>query len=325
MYRNVTDIPGVTAGHATDLEALTGCTVVLTPRGAVAGVDVRGSAPGTRETDLMRPGNLVERVNAVMITGGSAFGLAAADGVMRYLEERDIGYDTGAARVPIVPAAVLYDLQIGNARVRPTAEMGYEACRSAVSGPLAEGSVGAGTGATVGKLLGPRYSMKSGFGTWSIRNDSGITVAAAVAVNAFGDVRDHTNGKLLAGAINPMTGKFLDTADHIKKGIDWADHTQLNTTLAIIVTDCQLTKEGANKVASMAHDGLARSINPIHTMYDGDTIFALSYGNLPGDISIVGAIAAEVLAEAVKRAALAAVGVAGLPAARDLQQTGCLS
>jgi len=319
VFHNVTDIPGVTAGHATNTEALTGCTVILTPHGAVAGVDVRGSAPGTRETDLMRPGNLVERVNAVLLTGGSAFGLAAADGVMRYLEERNIGYDTGAARVPIVPAAVLYDLQIGSARVRPTAEMGYEACRAATSGPLAEGNVGAGTGATVGKLLGPRYAMKSGFGTWSIRSDSGITVAAAVAVNAFGDVRDHATGKLLAGTINPMTGRLLDSADHIKKGIDWADHTPLNTTLAVIVTDCQLTKEGANKVAAMAHDGLARSINPIHTMYDGDTVFALSYGDRPGDVSIVGALAAEVLAEAVKRAVLAAEGAAGLPAARDLQ------
>ncbi|MGE5559472.1 MAG: P1 family peptidase [Chloroflexota bacterium] len=319
MHRNVTDVAGVTAGHATDLNALTGCTVILTPRGAVGGVDVRGSAPGTRETDLMRPGNLVERVHAVLMTGGSAFGLAAADGVMRYLEERDIGYDTGAARVPIVPAAVLYDLQIGDRRTRPTAEMGYEACRAAASGPLAEGNVGAGTGATVGKLLGPQYCMKSGFGSWSIRNDSGITVAAAVAVNAFGDVRDHVSGKLLAGTLNPMTGKFLDTADHIKKGIDWADHSQLNTTLAVIITDCQLSKEGANKVAAMAHDGLARSINPIHTMYDGDTVFALSYGNLPGDVSIVGAIAAEVLAEAVKRAVLAATGVAGIRAARDLQ------
>lgn len=319
MFRNVTDIPGVTAGHATNTDALTGCTVILTPNGAVAGVDVRGSAPGTRETDLLRPGNLVERVNAVLLTGGSAYGLAAADGVMQWLEARDYGFETAYARVPIVPAAVLYDLGIGAAGIRPDAAMGRSACEAAGAGPLAEGNVGAGTGATVGKILGPATAMKGGFGSWSIRVGDGFTVAAAVAVNAFGDVRDPLTGRLLAGARHPVTGNLLGTIDFLQSGqLPGGGNAGANTTIAVIVTDCALSKEGANKVAAMAHDGLARAIEPIHTMYDGDTVFALSYGDRDGDVSVVGALAATVLAEAVKRAILAAHSLPGLPAACDL-------
>lgn len=326
MYRSVTDIAGVSVGHATDSAALTGCTVILTPAGAVGGVDVRGSAPGTRETDLLRPGNLVERVNAVLLTGGSAFGLAAADGVVRWLEERGHGFPTGHACVPIVPAAVLYDLGVGAADVRPDAALGYAACEAAVTGAVAEGNVGAGAGASVGKLLGPQSAMKGGLGTWSIRvpGDAGFTVAAIVAVNAFGDVRDPATGRLLAGARNPLTGDLLGTTAFLKSGQLAGDaevgRGGTNTTIAVVVTDCALTKEGANKVAQMAHDGLARSIDPIHTMYDGDTVFALSYGDRVGDVSVVGALAADVLAEAVKRAILTAQSVAGLPAASDLSR-----
>lgn len=321
MFRNVTDIPGVTAGHATNKEALTGCTVILTPNGAIAGVDVRGSAPGTRETDLLRPGNLVERVNAVLLTGGSAFGLAAADGVMQWLEARNCGFETGYARVPIVPAAVLYDLGTGAADIRPDAAMGRAACEAAAAGPFAEGNVGAGTGATIGKILGPATAMKGGFGSWSVRVGAGFTVAAAVAVNAFGDVRDPATGRLLAGARHPITGGLLGTMDFLQSGqVPGGGSGGANTTIAVVVTDCALSKEGANKVAAMAHDGLARAIDPIHTMYDGDTVFALSYGDRDGDVSAVGALAATVLAEAVKRAILAAQSLPGLPAACDLSR-----
>jgi L-aminopeptidase/D-esterase-like protein len=334
MSDTITDVEGIKVGHYTDREAATGCTVVLCERGAVGGVDVRGSAPGTRETDLLHPMRLVQEVHAVLLTGGSAYGLAAATGVMRYLEEKGVGFDVGVGVVPIVPAAVLFDLTVGRADVRPDAEAGYNACQSASDGPVIEGCVGAGTGATVGKLLGPKFATKGGLGTASQKIGKGIVVGAIVAVNAFGDVVDQRTGEILAGTRKPIVGGFLNTVGQMKGDLGQtilglAQHT----TIAVIATNAYLTKEGANKVAQMAHDGLARTIRPVHTMFDGDTVFALATGKPPrkgsaalslskggADPSVVGAIAAEVLAEAVVRAVHSAEGLAGVPAARDLKK-----
>lgn len=325
MHNAITDVQGIKVGHYTDREAATGCTVVLCEGGAVGGVDVRGSAPGTRETDLLHPLRLVQEVHAVLLTGGSAYGLDAATGVMRYLEEKGVGFDVGVGVVPIVPAAVLFDLTIGRADVRPDAEAGYLACQSANDGPVSEGCVGAGTGATVGKLLGPKFATKSGLGTASQKIGKGIVVGAIVAVNAFGDVVDPHTGEILAGTRKPVIGGFLNTVERMKGDLGqailgFAQHT----TIAVAATNAYLTKEGANKVAQMAHDGLARTIRPVHTMFDGDTVFALATGKPPkkgngADASVVGAIAAEVLAQAVVRAVIQAESLHGLPASKDLR------
>ncbi|MBC7251452.1 MAG: P1 family peptidase [Anaerolineae bacterium] len=324
MHNAITDVQGIKVGHYTDREAATGCTVVLCEGGAVGGVDVRGSAPGTRETDLLHPLRLVQEVHAVLLTGGSAYGLDAATGVMRYLEERNIGFDVGVGVVPIVPAAVLFDLTLGDPHTRPDAAAGYQACQTASEGPVAEGCVGAGTGATVGKLLGPKFATKSGLGTASQKIGKGIVVGAIVAVNAFGDVVDPQTGAILAGTRRPVIGGFLNTMEHMKGDLgqtvlSFAQHT----TIAVVATNAYLSKEGANKVAQMAHDGLARTIRPVHTMFDGDTVFALATGKPSktghgADPSVIGAIAAEVLAQAVVRAVTQAEGMHGLPAARDL-------
>ncbi len=321
MYNSLTDIPGIQVGHWTNLEAGTGCTVVLCPAGAVAGVDVRGGAPGTRELALLDPVCTVEKVHAVLLAGGSAFGLAAADGVMRWLEERGHGFDTGVARVPIVPAAILFDLNLGRSDVRPDAEAGYAACMAAGGGPVAEGTVGAGTGATVGKMLGFKQATKGGLGTASKQIGKGVVVAALVAVNAVGDVIDPATGQILAGARRPLIGGFADSMKFAESSLGQilrAQSSGENTTLAVVATNVALTKSGATKVAQMAHDGLARTIRPIHTPLDGDTIFALSLGDRQGDPGLVGAVAAEVLATAVVRAIRAATGLHGIPAAREL-------
>lgn len=331
MNNTITDVQGIKVGHYTDTEGVTGCTVVLCEGGAVGGVDVRGSAPGTRETDLMRPINLVQEIHAVVLTGGSAYGLDAASGVMRWLEEREIGFNVGVGVVPIVPAAVLFDLTIGDPQARPNAEAGYQACQSATDGPVTEGSVGAGTGATVGKLLGPKFATKSGLGTASVKigggllQPAGIVVGAIVAVNAFGDVVDPDTGTILAGTRKPVIGGFVNTVKRMQGDLGQTILGLANTTLAVVATSAYLTKEAANKVAQMAHDGLARSIRPIHTMFDGDTVFALATGKPPkkkeknsADPSVIGAAAAEVLAQAVVRAAQQAESLGGTPAARDL-------
>jgi L-aminopeptidase/D-esterase-like protein len=322
MYNAITDVVGVKVGHYTDQQAVTGCTVLLCEHGAVAGVDVRGGAPGTRETDLLRPLNLVQEAHAILLAGGSAFGLDAAGGVMRYLEERGIGFDAGVARVPIVPTAVLFDLAIGRADVRPDSAAGYQACCAATDGPVAEGSVGAGTGATVGKLLGPRFATKSGLGTASERIGKGIVIGALVAVNAFGDVVDPASGRILAGTRAPVLGGFVDTTQRMKGDLGQIALALANTTIGVVATDACLTKEEANKVAQMAHDGLAITIRPVHTMFDGDTIFSLSTGKAPGgqrgDVSVIGAVAAQVMARAVLRAVREAQSLGGIPAARDL-------
>jgi len=321
---SILDVPGLAVGHAEDLEALTGCTVVLCPEGATGGVDVRGSAPGTRETDLLDPVNLVDRVHAVVLAGGSAFGLDAATGVMRWLEERGYGFDTGAARVPIVPAAVLFDLTLGRADRRPDAAMGYQACERAVRAParLAQGNVGAGTGASVGKLLGPGQATKSGLGSAAVKAGRGLVVGAVVAVNAFGDVKDPDTGRILAGTRKPLVGGFLDTARAMagEVGQRVLAFGARNTTIGVVATNAELTKAQAKKVAQMAHDGWALTISPVHTMFDGDTVFALSYGQrkVKADVSVVGTLAARAMALAVKRAVLAAEPAGGLPSARSL-------
>ena len=302
---SITDVPGIRVGHAHDLEARTGCTVVLCePEGAIAGVDVRGAAPGTRETDLLTPGNLVERVHAIVLTGGSVFGLDSACGVVRYLEERRVGFDTGVARVPIVPAAVIYDLAAGSASVRPDSRMGYEACERASVDAVEEGQAGAGAGATVGKILGPALASPGGVGTASIKLPSGVTVGALVVVNAFGDIIDPESGQILSGARAMKGSGWLDTSRAIEQALlsNPASFSAIeNTTLAVVATDAALTKAQAQRVAMMAHDGLARAIRPVHTMFDGDTIFALSTGNLQADVTTVGSVAADLLARAIAR------------------------
>ena len=313
----ITDVPGIKVGQVSDMRGLTGCTVVLAERGAVAGVDVRGSAPATRETDLLRPGNLVRQAHAVLLAGGSAYGLDAAAGVMAYLEENNIGLDVGVGRVPIVPAAALFDLHLGDPKARPGRDMGYEAARQAKGGPVAEGSVGAGTGATVGKFFGVGQAMKGGIGTWAERLDSGVTVGAIVAVNAFGDVINPESGQILAGTRNPMARGLIHTSELMKRGREMGDFITANTTLAVVATDAALTKEEAMKVAQMAHDGLARTISPVHTMYDGDAVFCLSTGDKRSQTSIIGTVAAEVLAQAIIRAVTLAEPLGGVPAVKD--------
>ncbi len=322
----ITDVPGLRVGHAQDEEALTGCTVVLCEQGAVGGVDQRGGAPGTRETDAMHPLHLVQEVHAVVLSGGSAFGLDCASGVVRYLEERGVGFDVRVARVPIVPAAILFDLGIGRVDVRPDAEMGYQACLNASTDPPTEGNVGAGTGATVGKILGMDQAMKSGIGSASLDLGSGAHVGAIAAVNAFGDIIDPATGQIVAGARSLQSGPtrigageyFADTL-HVMHSLvgrtSLGFATRQNTVIGIVATNARLNKEQATKVAQMAQDGLARSVRPAHTMLDGDTIFALSTGNKEVDVNIVGAFAAEVLAQAILRAVRAARPVAGLPSA----------
>ena len=302
----ITDVPGIRVGHATDREAMTGCTVVLCPKdGAVGGVDQRCGTPGTRETDLLRPMHLVERAHAVLLAGGSTFGLEAAGGVVRWLEERDIGFDTGVAKVPIVPAAVLFDLVVGRADVRPDAAMGYAACEAAGDGPLAEGSVGAGTGCTVGQVLGPGRATKSGLGTASVDLGGGLVVGAIVAVNAFGEVVDPRSGDILAGARALNGDRFADTLATMKAmagtGVP-GFAGQGHTVIGIVATNAKLTKEGVNKVAQMAHDGLERTVRPAHTLFDGDTLFALATGQNRAGVDLTGAYAAEVMAQAIVRA-----------------------
>ena len=318
----ITDIAGLKVGHFTDARRPTGCTVLLCEAGAVAGVDVRGAAPGTRETDLLHPLATLEEVHALLLTGGSAFGLAAADGVMRWLEEHGCGVQVGPARVPIVPAAVLFDLWVGDATIRPDAAAGYAACEAASTAHPAQGSVGAGAGAAVGKLFGIARAMKGGIGTASIKVGA-ITVAALVAVNAIGDVVDPASGRVIAGARSDDGCTPLDTLAALVDG-QLPAHLMagMATTIGIVATDARLTKAQTNKLASMAHAGLARSINPVHTASDGDALFAIATGGAgrPGHLTVLGALAAEVTARAVLNAVRAAHGLAepDLPSARDL-------
>jgi L-aminopeptidase/D-esterase-like protein len=321
----ITQVPGIKVGHATSPARPTGCTVIITEEGATAGVDVRGAAPGTRETDLLNPMNLVDKVHAIMLAGGSAFGLDAASGVMRWLEEKQIGFPAGPARVPIVPAAILFDLTMGDHRIRPDAAMGYQACVNASTNAPAQGSVGAGIGASVGKFYGMGRAMKGGLGTASIKV-GGITVGAIVAVNAVGDVIDPRTGKVLAGVRTADGKQYLNITEAILKGdIPPALQAGMATTIGCIATDAVLTKAQAQKVAQMAHNGLARTISPVHTQWDGDTIFAVATGksNLPGNLIAIGTMASAVMAAAVIRAVTNATRVTGagvpeLPVAGEL-------
>jgi len=320
MNGTLTDVAGLTVGHWTDLGAATGCTVVLCDGdGAVAGVDVRGSAPGTRETDLLDPVNAVQRIHAVVLGGGSAFGLDACSGAMHWLEAHGRGVQVGPVRVPLVCGAVLFDLVVGRADVRPDAAAGEAACEAASAAPVAQGCVGAGTGATVGKMLGFERVTKTGLGSASLRLAGGVTVAALVAVNACGDVIDPASGAVLAGPRKP-DGGFVRTSAWLREN---ASGLQLgaNTTIAVLATDAVLTKPEAAKVARMAHDGLARTIDPVHTMMDGDTVFALATGasGVAADVTTVGSAAATVLAEAVLASVRTATGLAGIPAVCDLE------
>ncbi len=311
----ITDISGIQVGHATDERGLTGCTVVLCEAGAVVGVDQRGGAPGTRETDLARPMHLVREAHAVVLAGGSAFGLAAADGVMHWLAARGVGYDARGIRVPIVPAAILFDLALGDPRAYPDAEMGRQACEAASAGPVAEGSVGAGTGATVGKALGMASAMKAGVGTAAEKLGNGLIVAALVAVNALGDVVDLTTGRILAGTRLP-DGRFADTLALMRQMYLQVPPGEA-TVIGVVATNARLNKEEACKVAQMAQDGLARAIRPAHTMYDGDTLFTLATGAMTADLNLVGAYAAEVVARAIVRAVRCAKGRGGVPGLAD--------
>jgi L-aminopeptidase/D-esterase-like protein len=323
----ITDVAGIEVGHFSDTRRPTGCTVIMAREGAVAGVDVRGAAPGTRETDLLAPGNLVQQVHAVMLAGGSAWGLSAAEGAMRWLEERGIGMDVRFGTLPIVPAAVLFDLPMGDARIRPDAAAGYAACDAASNAAPAEGNVGAGSGALVGKLFGVHRAMKGGIGTASV-TVGGVTVGALIAVNALGDVIDHNTALPVAGARTEDGTALLDTRRALLRGeLPKPLLAGTNTTLGVVATDAVLTKVQANRLASVAHDGLARAINPVHTMSDGDTLFALATGRVPleGDapgMTVLGTMAAEAVAIATLRAVHAArsvtVGDLHIPSATDL-------
>jgi L-aminopeptidase/D-esterase-like protein len=325
---SLTDVEGLKVGHWSDSRRPTGCTAIIAENGAVAGVDVRGGAPGTRETDLLNPINTVQQIYAVMLSGGSAFGLDTASGAMRYLDEHNIGFKMGPLNVPIVPAAVIFDLAVGQGKIRPDADSGYKACSAATSSPVEEGNVGVGTGATVGKFLGMPFAMKSGVGSASIKvGDTGVVVAAMVVVNAAGDIWDRHTGKVIAGARNPSAADGLaHTMDMLLAGkfvlVPPAVGAGSNTTLGVVATNATLTKDEATKMAQMAQDGYARAINPVHSPFDGDTVFALATGTFKQKVSVgaIGALAAVAVSRAVIRAITQAKGIADLPAWADIQK-----
>jgi L-aminopeptidase/D-esterase-like protein len=316
----LTRVPGFRVGHASDIVGCTGCTVILCPEGTVGGVDVRGSAAGTRELDALSPLHLVPHVHAVLLAGGSAFGLDAAAGVMQFLEERGIGFDVQVTRVPIVPTAILFDLRLGDARARPDARMAYAACQQAADDPFQEGSVGAGTGATVGKLFGIGQAMKAGLGSAGVELPGDVRVAALAVVNAYGDVRDPSTGRLLAGAREaPASHHLADTAAAMRRGVARQGYTSESTTLAVVATNADLTKPQATKMAQVAHHGLVRTIVPVHTTLDGDLVIGLATGAVEADLNAVGLAAADAVAEAVVRAVTKATTLGDLPAWADLQ------
>jgi L-aminopeptidase/D-esterase-like protein len=320
MLNAITDVDGILVGHATDLTGYTGCTVILCEEGAVCGLDVRGSASGTRQVDSLNLSHIVEQVHAVLLCGGSSFGLDAATGVMKFLEEKNIGFDVGIARIPIIPAAVIFDFFFGSAKIRPTAAMGYEACLNAKE-TVEEGSVGAGTGATVGKLFEITRAMKGGIGTSSIIMPDGLIVGALVVVNAFGDIIDNITGKVIAGArVSDESLEFAHTSDSLKKGFIKKQFGLINTTLGVVATNARFNKRDITKVAQISQCGLIKTISPVHTTFDGDLIFALSMGKMEADINRVGVLSEFVVAEAVKRAVKKADGFNIIPAFRDVNK-----
>jgi len=321
-------IAGLKVGHACDEAALTGCTVLLCERGAIAACDVRGGAVGEREIEPLRPGHIVENIHALLFAGGSAFGLDAASGVMRWCEERGIGFDTGVVKVPIVPAVILFDLRIGDPKRRPDARMGYaateDAARADMNAPVAEGNVGAGTGATVGKVFGIERAMKAGIGCWTeeVAADDGRSarISALAAVNAFGDVRHPETGCIIAGArLSQDSREFADTAAALRRGVARKGFEDPNTVLVAVATDAALTKNEAQRLATMAAGGMPRVVSPVHTRFDGDVVFALSVGNVHADVNALGAAAAEAVALAIARGVTQAAGAGGVPGLRDWQ------
>jgi L-aminopeptidase/D-esterase-like protein len=311
--KGLTDIPGIRVGHVSDFGAITGCTAILCERGAVAGVDIRGSATGTEEIATLDPAHVTDRIHGVMLAGGSAFGLEAASGLRRFLERRGVGYQTAAARVPIVPAAILYDLAIGRADVRPSVAMGEAAASAANSEAVQEGCVGAGTGATVGKLFGMKQAMKSGLGSYTVTLPDGVLVASLVAVNALGDVKDPATGKIVAGARRaPESREFADSEEQMKRGAR-AGGAVSHTTLAVVATNARLDKVQATKLAQLAGLGMARTIYPVNTMFDGDIVFGLSLGDRQADINTLGVAAAEAVAQSILRSVQVAKTMGGVP------------
>ncbi len=312
--KGLTDIPGIKVGHISDYDALTGCTAILCEQGAVGGVDVRGSATGTEEIETLNPAHVTPHVHGILLAGGSAFGLEAASGVRRYLENRGFGFETGAAKVPIVAAAILYDLGIGKPNVRPTLAMGEAAAAAASTDAVKEGCVGAGTGATVGKILGMKQAMKGGVGTFTVTLPGGVLVSALAAVNAFGDVRDPANGKIVAGARRAADSReFADTVEEMKRRGAVGGFGGRNTTLVVVATNARLNKVEANHLARVASLGMARTVYPVNTMFDGDTVFALALGDRAANINTLGVAAAEAVAESILRAVKLARTMGGVP------------
>lgn len=306
----ITDVEGLKVGHSQSVEGITGCTAILCTSGATGGVDVRGGAPGTRETDLFRAENMIDKVHAIVLSGGSAFGLDAASGVMKYLEEQGVGFDVGVTTVPIVASAVIFDLAIGNSKIRPDANMGYISAKSASVSENRQGNIGCGMGASVGKILGPKNAMKSGIGSATIKVGE-LVVSAIVSVNSFGDIYDYKTNKQIAGVYDYENKKLLNTIDLMTNMIELGFSME-NTTIGVIGTNAILSKAEANKVAQMAHNGYARSINPVHSMMDGDTIFTMATNMVKSDINIIGTLAAEVMSRAITNGILQAKSLGGL-------------
>lgn len=316
MYNNILDVKGIKVGQVQQTEGLTGCSVIICEEGAVCGVDVRGSAPGTRETDLLDPINMIQKVHAVVLSGGSAFGLEATCGVSKYLEENGIGFDVGVAKVPIVTGAVLFDLGVGDPKCRPDIDMGYEACKVASYTKLEQGNFGAGCGATVGKIKGGDYCTKGGIGSYSIKLENGLVVAALIAVNAFGDV--YEEGKVIAGVLNDNRDGFLNTYDLMKKGVNKGGFNIDNTTIGVVATNAKLDKAQCKKVSQMAHNGFAKTIFPIHTPHDGDTIFTLATGEIETDITLLGSLATEVVEKSIINAIKNAKSINNIPSYNEI-------
>lgn len=316
MYNNILDVKGLKVGQIEDVDGLTGCTVVICEEGAVCGVDVRGGAPGTRETDLLDPINMIQKVHAVVLSGGSAFGLESTCGVSKYLEEKNIGFDVGVTKVPIVAGAVLFDLAVGNPKCRPNIDMGYRACEVASTTELKQGNYGAGCGATVGKIKGQEYAMKGGIGSYSMKLPNGLVVSALIAVNAFGDV--YENGKVIAGVLDDNKSRVLNTYEIIKSGVTKGGFNIDNTTIGIIATNAKITKSECKKVSQVAHNGYAKTIFPIHTPHDGDTIFTMATGEVETDITLLSSMATEVVEKSVINAIKNADSVKNIFAYKDI-------
>lgn len=316
---DLTDVEGIKIGHQQSEEGMTGVSVIIYEEGATGGVDVRGSAPGTRETDLFEPEKMVDKVHAVVLSGGSAFGLDASSGVMNYLEDQGIGFDVGVTNVPIVSSAVIFDLDIGDYRIRPDAEMGYAAAKKATTAQSAQGNVGAGKGATVGKILGPGQAMKGGLGSASVRVGD-LVVSAMVVVNSFGDIYDPRNNQQIAGVFDYEQDQLLHTVELMKKPNLAIGFDVKNTTIGVIATNATLTKAEANKTSQMAQNGLARTIHPVHTMIDGDTVFTMATNKVEADINLVGTLATEVMSKAIINGILSAEGVNGIKSHSDIKK-----